>query len=326
MGSIGPNVLEIQIINDAQKTVKFYENSSGVYNKLIATSTWQEVTLPYLTTDNKAVHFTFPQSVFDAAYIFIGEDNREFYVTQQNGYLRQVITVDEDPNDESVFFNATANTSITNATIGYTNPLVGTWKLDDTDTFIFSDNNTFTHVKTVNDDDNCQSGSATGTYSWNPLTFALNVELQTDSTAVEADDSCSIRKSKLTPNGNTIVLYDREDNKDYTFTKVTSSTGLVGTWVGGTPDDYTILFFTGTQYFISDYHEDNDGYGTESGTYIYNTGTSQFTPSVLKDNNGYAGFSNNQQTPLVIAGDNNSFTVGDGFFTVGDSVVFKRLK
>ncbi len=66
MGTIGPNLLEIQIINDANKTVKFYENSSGVYNKLIATTTWSEVTLPYLTTDNKALHFTFPQSVFDA--------------------------------------------------------------------------------------------------------------------------------------------------------------------------------------------------------------------------------------------------------------------
>jgi len=320
MGSVGPNSLEVQVINDANKTVKFYENSDGVYNRLIATTTWSEVTLPYLTVDNKAVHFTYPESVFAAADVWTGELNPEFYVTQQNGYLRPIFTVDDEPNDESVFFNATANTSITNAAAGYTNPLVGNWKLNE-DTFIFSDNNTFTHVKAFSDDPNCQVGSAIGTYSWNPLTSMLTVELLADSTAVEADDSCSIEgKLKLTLNGNQIAFTG--DGQLYTLTKTTSSTGLAGTWViTEESGDYTILLFTDTQYFISDYDSENDSYGTESGTYTYNAVTGKITPTVLQDNNSDRGFtdSNNQQVPLVIAGDNNSFTTGDGF-------VLKRLK
>lgn len=318
MGSIGPNTLEIQIINDAKKTVKFYENSSGVYNKLIATTTWSEVTLPYLTTDNKAVHFTYPESVFAAATVWSGEDNPEFYVTQQNGYLRNFYTVTEAVNNENVLFNATANTSITNATVGYTNPLVGTWKLNN-DYFIFSDNNAFTQVKTATNDPACTAGSATGTYSWNLITSMGNIELHADSTAVNPDDSCAFSgKGKLTLSGNNISFMG--DEGLYTLTKVTSATGLAGTWLLNDEDEYAVLLFTGTQYFLSDY-KDGEGYGTESGTYTYNAGTGQFTPTVIKDNNDDKGFSdgNNQPNSLIIAADNNSFTVGDGF-------VLKRLK
>jgi hypothetical protein len=316
VGTVGPNSLEVQIVNDANKTVKFYENSSGVFNRLIATGTWSEITLPYLTSDNKAIHFTYPQSVFAAADVWGGEWNSEFYITQQNGYLRPIYTLNEESNDESVFFNATANTSITNAAAGYTNPLVGNWKLGD-DYFIFSNNNTFTQVKAATDDPDCVAGSATGTYSWNPLTSMVKVELQADNTAVEQGDSCAFGgKVKLTLTANTMSF--TEDGELITLTKTTSTTGLVGTWVFGTASDYAILFFTDTQYFLSDYN-DEDGYGTESGTYTFNAGTGQLTATVLRDDNGNEGFSNGGSVPLVIAGDNQSFTAGGGN-------LFKRLK
>lgn len=321
IGGMGPNRLEVQIVNDAQKTVKFYESSSGIYNKLLATSTWSEVTLPYLIADNKAVHFTIPESVFIAAEVYLGEENPNVYIAQQNGYLRN-LTVTSRPADanEWISFNVTANTSITNATANYLSPLTGSWSFGDGNTLIFINNNTFVHVKSKTDDPNCLIGSALGTYSWNPITFNFSSDLLTDSTASEGAGSCAIGgEFKFKPNNDQLILTN--DEGDYIFTKVASPTGLAGSWIFKEGEsDYTVLLLTNTQYFLSDYHE-AQGYGTESGTYTFNTATNQFTPKVLKDNNDDAGFSddNNQPRPLVISTDKNSFVIGD-------DVVFKRVK
>lgn len=186
--------------------------------------------------------------------------------------------------------------------------------------FIFSDNSKFTHIKAMSDDPNCLVGSAIGTYSWNPTTTELNIKLGADSTASEEAGSCSIGgNSKLAVNNNAIVL-DNNEGMFYTFTKSTTAAGLVGTWINGNIDDFAVIVFTGTHYFISDYIK-QQGYGTEHGSYIYNLGLGQLTATVFGDNNGDAGFSNaeGEPLPLVIANDNNSFTVGDGF-------VLKRLK
>ena len=64
---------------------------------------------------------------------------------------------------------------------------------------------------------------------------------------------------------------------------VVGATGLVGTWVGLEESEYTVILFTGTHYYLSDYQEEN-GYGTESGTYTYNVGTSQFSFTILDFN------------------------------------------
>lgn len=201
---------------------------------------------------------------------------------------------------------------------GLPNPLAGSWTLNG-DTFIFSGDNKFTHVKSLNDDPNCKIGIATGTYTWDATTFAFNVNLFSDSTAIEEGDSCSVGGlSKLILSGNTLTLVS---DSEYVFTKNTNTgVGLVGTWVSPDPDDYAIWLFTETQYFLSDYRPE-DGYGTESGTYTYNSVTGHITGTVVNDGNDDAGLSNANggPMPLVIASDNNSFTIGDGF-------VAKRLK
>lgn len=219
-------------------------------------------------------------------------------------------------NNESEHFYINRVTQNNFEIFGLPHPLLGVWE-GGGGSLIFGANNTFTHVKSTNQDPNCQTGSATGSYLWNPLTAEIYVTLFTDSTAIEEDDSCSFEgKIKLVLNGNQFVL--SADVGDITFTKVTSSTGLVGTWVSPDPDDYATWVFTETHYFLSDYNPE-DGYGTESGTYTYNSVTGHITATVLIDDNGEGGLSGAASIPLVIASDNNSFTIGDGF-------VAKRLK
>lgn len=321
IGDVGPNKLEMQIINNAQKTVKFYENAPNVnFSRLLATSTWSEITLPYLSTDNKAVYVEVPEEV----QLHIPSVTSVIFA-QQNDFLRPLSVSntnasepEESVEGENISFNAIANTDITTATTNYINPLVGNWKLGD-DYFIFSNNNTFTQVKAATNDSNCVAGSATGTYSWNPLTSIVNVELQADNTAVEQGDSCAFDgKVELTLTANTMSFTG--DGELFTLTKATSSTGLVGTWVRSDAEGYAVILFTSTQYFLSSYHAEDSGYGTESGTYTFNAGAGQFTPSVLRDHNDDAGFSddNNQPLSLVIAEDNNSFNI--------DGAVLHRLK
>lgn len=71
-------------------------------------------------------------------------------------------------------------------------PLNGGWTLDGMDFFVF-DGNSFAHAKVdSNNDDACQVGIATGTFSWNQESSAFAATLITDNTAVAEDDSCSL--------------------------------------------------------------------------------------------------------------------------------------
>jgi len=211
--------------------------------------------------------------------------------------------------------------------LGLPHPLLGSWTSDDgKDVFIFSDHKTFTHIKFATDDPNCKAGIVNAAYTWDPKTFDFNLTIFTDTTGADLDDEgCAADgdNNLLTLNGNKLEL-TAGANK-YTFTKSTSSTGLIGIWSLKMAGHYTVLTFTETAYFLSDYDssgtDDAPIYGSESGTYTYSTGTAKFT--VLVDNNGTRGFSDDSDSstpwPIKFSTDSDSFTIGDGF-------AFKRLK
>jgi hypothetical protein len=243
----------------------------------------------------------------------VSGDILDFY-SAANVIANETNGSDHDIEPANYYFNRVMkNDSII---FGLPNPLAGSWTLNG-DTFIFSDNNEFTHIKAFGKNPNCGTGIATGTYTWNAATSAFNVNLFTDATGTESG-SCSVGGlSKLTLNGSNLLL--EIDDDALTFTKNTNiGVGLLGAWVSPDPDDYAIWFFTETHYFLSDYNPE-DGYGTESGTYTYNSITGHITATVLNDGNGEGGLSGASSIPLVIANDNNSFTIDNEF-------IAKRLK
>lgn len=204
---------------------------------------------------------------------------------------------------------------------GLPHPLLGSWTSDDgKDIFIFSDYKTFAHIKTATDDPNCKAGIVNATYTWDQKTFRFKLNVFADTTggcAADADNHL------LKPNGNKFELTEGTDI--YAFTKSTSSTGLIGSWILKTATSHAMLVFTDTAYFLADYDASGtDGaplYGTEQGTYTYSAGTAYF--SVINDRNGTRGFSDGSNSstpwPIGLSGDGDSFTIGDGF-------VMKRLK
>jgi len=194
VGSVGEYKLIIQFINDTAKTVNFYEVGwTGTHYKLLGTGTWEELTLPNLASENKAVHVNYPESILALHPQIWSQRSEETYV-QQNGFLRQVEIIPESEElDPLIVFNGTANTDVMSAT-NYTNPLVGKWgDVGEGDAFTFT-NNTFIHAKTqsAGGDANCQTGVARGTYTWSPITFVVTLYPQSDTTAVDPSDSCSI--------------------------------------------------------------------------------------------------------------------------------------
>ncbi len=194
VGSVGEYKLIIQFINDTAKTVNFYEVGwTGTHYKLLGAGTWEELTLPNLASENKAVHVSYPKSILDLHPQIWSQRLEETYV-QQNGFLRQVKIIPESEElDPIIVFNGSADTDVMTAT-DYTNPLVGKWgDVGDGDAFTFT-NNTFIHAKTLSagGDAECQTGVARGTYTWSPITFVATLYPQSDTTSADPSGSCSI--------------------------------------------------------------------------------------------------------------------------------------
>jgi hypothetical protein len=90
LGAVGDHRLDVQLINDSARTVKYYARSwEGTnYAALIATGTWTEFTLPTANGHNVAVRFNYPQSVLAAADIWSGQTFQAF--TVQDGFVRHL--------------------------------------------------------------------------------------------------------------------------------------------------------------------------------------------------------------------------------------------
>lgn len=193
VGFSGAGKLSLQIINDAAKTVKFYETAwEGAAATFIATGTWSEITLPNLVTDNKALLVNYPASVLAVSFIWNSDSPNKVIIAKQNGFLRPVSLKTAEEESGLVVFNNIANASYHAATVGYVSPLVGKWgDVGEGDAFTFT-NNTFTHTKTqgVGGDVNCKTGVATGTYTWNPITFVMTNYIESDTTGKNGG-SCS---------------------------------------------------------------------------------------------------------------------------------------
>ena len=182
-----------QFINYDAKTVRYYKRTWTGSSVLIATSTWSYVTLPNLATDATAIKIELPQAALNAGDF--NEDQHTFIVVKHAGFLRMGWIAKAGDVQESNFtvLNGFANTSITAGLKNYTNPLVGKWGDVKSDVFTFT-NNTFVHSKTSSPDSdpNCKTGMSMGTYTWNPITFVMTNNIESDTTAVDPSDSCSI--------------------------------------------------------------------------------------------------------------------------------------
>jgi hypothetical protein len=92
-------------------------------------------------------------------------------------------------------------------------PLAGAWRYGNSDLFVFTEDNQFTHAKVANDDPNCQIGMATGTYSFNAETGAFTSAVLQDSTDTFEDNHCSIGSAFTVENaGSSLFFSDSEES------------------------------------------------------------------------------------------------------------------
>jgi hypothetical protein len=242
------DVIGVQLVLNNAHVARYYRYSYTTNTaELIATSTWSDITLPGVTNDvaAAAAAIEIPAEVL-AEGDFDSEDSYTLF-TVNAGYVRigNKTTAGEVLETGVLLYNAAAAESVLTA-LDYQPAIAGAWVIGG-DYLMFRKDGTFAQVKISNDDIRCQEGFAYGTYSWNPATQAFSVDLEEDNTAVEPDDSCSMKGiNSVSIAGNTMTA--TEGGETFTMDKVTSSESapLAGAWfVNG--DFFT---FTGDNTFI----------------------------------------------------------------------------
>ncbi|WP_323813629.1 hypothetical protein [Cellvibrio sp. NN19] len=278
-------VIGVQLLDNDDKTVHFYlHNWNESSPTLLATTTWSQLTLPYLEGDEaNAIGFAIPESV-----LAVGDfDSDEHYVvfTVHDGLVRRGDKADEGETLETgtLVLNGAAKNNLL-AAFDYQPAIAGTWVIGG-DYLMFRKDGTFAQVKVSNEDPNCQPGVAYGSYSWNATTGAFSVDLDTDTTAVDPQDSCSASGVETaTISGSSMTMTEGEDT--FALTKVTPSESapLAGAWaVSGSGDWFT---FTADNGFIHAKIENDDPecqIGWANGSFTWNAETGLLSATVDQD-------------------------------------------
>ncbi|HMU67463.1 MAG TPA: hypothetical protein PKE57_09965, partial [Cellvibrionaceae bacterium] len=84
----GNNLMHIgaQLLNDAAKTVRFYQLDAPNGPLLLATGSWSNSKLPYLSSDDGAIILPLPQAALDTGHFEKGVHN--LLMVKQAGYIR----------------------------------------------------------------------------------------------------------------------------------------------------------------------------------------------------------------------------------------------
>lgn len=173
-----------------------------------------------------------------------------------------------------------------------------------------------------------------GTYTWNPLSSTIEVEVLFDTNKTWGLSDFS---NTLTRQGNTLAFptndLDPEEEEDQFFVLERTENPenpLVGGWKAEPDGDVSpliVLVLTGTEYSYAEIQPEGPAgialneLGAEFGTYTWNSVTGEFFPIPLLDRNGDWGPSHTGHTTVVVTGDTLVFTAQDG-----QALTFSRVK
>ncbi|MES2675422.1 MAG: hypothetical protein V4660_14365 [Pseudomonadota bacterium] len=106
----------VQLINNTDKTARFYRLDDGNQLVLTGTGTWNPINLPHLTADESAIQWRVTNPMVGET-IFLN-DGFDYHMVKQEGFIRLALFVESHAfnNDfASTYFNGTANASIAGA-------------------------------------------------------------------------------------------------------------------------------------------------------------------------------------------------------------------
>ncbi len=103
---------------------------------------------------------------------------------------------------------------LTKITASESAPLAGAWAVSEAgDWFTFTGDNTFIHAKIENDDPNCQTGWANGSFTWNTETGLLSTTVAQDFTDDFPETTCTLDGDVTASlDGNTLSVTVEEDS------------------------------------------------------------------------------------------------------------------
>ena len=281
--SSGGETITVQLVNNAAKEAHYYRyNFNTGELELLTSATWSDLTLPGITGDAAAaIAIDIPEEVM-AEGNFESEDRHTLFAVNEGSVrIGHQVTAGTVFETGVLLYNATASESVLDA-LNYQPAIAGAWVIGG-DYLMFSKDGSFVQVKISNDDENCQTGFAAGSYSWNPTTLAFSLELDQDSTAVNSDDTCSAQGvEEIAITGDTMTMTEGDETFEATKINASASAPLAGAWAG----NYDFFVFTGDNTFIHAKVEENGSNcqtGWASGTFTYDELYNDLVATVTHD-------------------------------------------
>lgn len=100
---------------------------------------------------------------------------------------------------------------LTKVTPSESAPLAGAWGVEG-DLFTFTSDNTFIHAKIENEDSNCHTGWASGSFTWNAQTGLLSATVDQDFTDDFEESTCTLEgELNAVLNGNSLLISVEDD-------------------------------------------------------------------------------------------------------------------
>lgn len=278
--------IAVQLVDNAQKTARYYRFIGYTTSILIGEGTWSNITLPHLTAQQNGIAIDVPDNVLNQGDF--SSDDRHIIFVEHNGHVRRGYHWSEGETVEAgmLLLNGVAKDNLLQA-LNYKGPQVGSWIDEDNAVITFIDNRRYA-ITNLNED-HCGDGVEVGYYQ------LKNGRLHADA-VVDVNEGCGIANPEdnltIEINGNTLTAFD---GQDYYLQTRLQNNGIVGTWINIESEYNGVILsiLPNNKFLFSQYGPSNeDGRtGYETGTYTWNSDTNLFVPTVGIDRNGEWGLS-----------------------------------
>jgi hypothetical protein len=295
--------IAVQLVDNAQKTARYYRFIGYTTSILIGEGTWSNITLPHLTADASGIVIDLPDSVINRSDY--DSDSRHILFVKHEGFVRRGshLSPGEIAEAGMLLLNGVAKDNLLQA-MNYKGPQVGSWIDEDNAVITFIDNRRYA-ITNLNED-HCGDGVEVGYYQ------LKNGRLHADA-VVDVNEGCGIANPEdnltIEINGNTLTAFD---GQDYYLQTRLQNNGIVGTWINIESEYNGVILsiLPNNKFLFSQYGPSNeDGRtGYETGTYTWNSGTNLFVPTVGIDRNGEWGLSH-PRGDIEIAVDGDTLTL-----------------
>lgn len=194
----------------------------------------------------------------------------------------------------------------------------------DSNTLVFMADGTYMNADGVEsvEGDSGVPGIEYGTYTWNPLTSRIEVEVQFDTNNTWGLSHFDLPLTRL---GSTLSFPtpdpDPEQDQFFAYERAADTdNALVGGWKAEIeePGSVIVMVFNGNEYSYAEFQPEGPAgiplseVGAEFGTYVWNPVTGNLLSTPLLDRNGEWGPSHMGQTTAAVTGDTLVLTTQDG--------------